>query len=389
MANRRRGFTLIELLVVIAIIAVLISLLLPAVQAAREAARRSQCRNNMKQIALACHNYVDVHQTFPPSYMVVFQCVCGCNPCGYCQCGIAGCHNDWNLHTWGQFVLPYMEATTVYQSICNNAPLFSPWVGNVTYTFKNSGCNCPASACYDPCAAKRPLASVIPAFACPSAPRNSNPFREKTQCWQCHKPCQFRFVRCSGASDYRAINAYHGCISTAYCKLGGKTKKRCGLLVCPSCAPQNAAIRPEQVYDGTQTTILFSELAGAPDLWVRGVKQSGRYSWIRCNQGACPCCAYVVSNPGGCWGCFKNASNYVNGSSFTGMSKVAGATPALCCIINCTNEASQNFCYSFHPGSAGVAMADGSSHQISENISLVTFCNLESYRGYEPVTDSF
>ena len=61
----RRGFTLIELLVVIAIIAVLIALLLPAVQAAREAARRAQCVNNLKQLALAFHNYVDTHGTGP------------------------------------------------------------------------------------------------------------------------------------------------------------------------------------------------------------------------------------------------------------------------------------------------------------------------------------
>src|SRR3984957_14348647 len=85
----RPAFTLIELLVVIAIIAVLISLLLPAVQAAREAARRTQCRNNLKQIALAAQNYHDVSNQFPPASTVLYNAATYCGPFPYvCTYGV-------------------------------------------------------------------------------------------------------------------------------------------------------------------------------------------------------------------------------------------------------------------------------------------------------------
>src|ERR1700677_651211 len=88
--QRKSGFTLIELLVVIAIIAVLIALLLPAVQAAREAARRTQCRNNLKQMALAEHNYHDINNQLTPACTHTIASVYGNNAkCFPCKCAKA------------------------------------------------------------------------------------------------------------------------------------------------------------------------------------------------------------------------------------------------------------------------------------------------------------
>jgi len=96
---RRRGFTLIELLVVIAIIGILVSLLLPAVQQAREAARKSQCKNNLKQLGLALHNYHDAFSQFPPS---------GClSPFSTSQ-------QPWSAQA---AILPFLDAGSIYSQI--------------------------------------------------------------------------------------------------------------------------------------------------------------------------------------------------------------------------------------------------------------------------------
>lgn len=132
--NILRGFTLIELLVVIAIIAILIALLLPAVQQAREAARRSQCKNNLKQIGLALHNYHDTAGSFP----------IGVN---------SSTHGRWGISFWVG-LLPYLDQAPLFNQFEFNGP--SPGYTNEE----------PARSVQGPLVRGK----VFPFLKCPSSP---------------------------------------------------------------------------------------------------------------------------------------------------------------------------------------------------------------------------
>lgn len=137
----KSGFTLVELLVVIAIIGILVSLLLPAVQSAREAARRMQCSNNLKQLTLALHNYVDTYKVFPTS----------ANSRDLAK-GVPS-----NGFSWLAKTLPFFEQGTVHNRLNFNLPLSTGYPNSTDMT-KNFGV----------------IQTVIPALLCPSDPTKGN-----------------------------------------------------------------------------------------------------------------------------------------------------------------------------------------------------------------------
>ncbi len=396
MQRGKKGFTLIELLVAIAVIAVLIALLLPAVQAAREAARRTQCRSNLKQIALAAHNYHDIHKQFPPAILTVWNT---CNDT-ICQCGVmtgkcAGTQGryDFNLHTWPERLLPYLEADSVYRQICMNAPIFSPICMQGVpcarkYCYPNSGC-----PSLDPCAAIRPAAAVIPSFVCPSVPRANNPFLEGSQYYLAgYLPSQ-PLNRLHGAMDYVGLGVIISPLKSYYFYVTGH----------PQCAYRRAherslqsksSVGPRIIDYGSSTWLIHRSdyrrhldnhfLHGGgrrPDYWTRAGKQPLPTPILDANP-----------NSGGAW-----ASRWiitdVFGSDFSGLSFGHCLDPTRCttpiCFFNCTNEVYCTAFYSFHPGTGGVAMCDGSARMVSENLSVITFGALVTPNGHERVTDQF
>lgn len=146
--QRRRGFTLIELLVVIAIIAILIALLLPAVQQAREAARRSTCKNNLKQLGLALHNYLDTHKVFPPGQVANGNCADGNSTPPQLAMNMNGL----------VLLLPFLDQASIY----NNLNFSSAFDDHVQGGIPLSGGDATANAAQ--------VNRVLSIFSCPSDP---------------------------------------------------------------------------------------------------------------------------------------------------------------------------------------------------------------------------
>lgn len=224
-SRRRRAFTLIELLVVIAIIAVLIALLLPAVQQAREAARRTQCKNNMKQVGLALHNYHDAHIVFPPG-------ATSCNPCNGLYV------NDPRVgHAVYADILPFLDQTNVYNQLNWSMPGYAYYTPSYNLAHENA------------------VKTKIPAYICPSSttktlwvyPGSSAPAMMFTQ-------EQTHYVAIAGSVNAASL------AGRSYIASGGLFNKN-----------RSKSIR--DMTDGTSNCMIFGEYSGRAK-GANGVKQT-------------------------------------------------------------------------------------------------------------------
>jgi len=267
---KRRGFTLIELLVVIAIIAVLIGLLLPAVQKVREAANRMSCQNNLKQIALASHNYHDSYQTLPPGAFQNFP-IASAFAGGF----------SWNWPHVGSlaFILPYVEQDNLYKLLAAN-PTAAQKAAGKTSLFDLSFTGGAGNPSWWNEAPLWTLAQTkIKNFICPS----DDPYLSTTGVF-ITMYCDATTLTLTGgyypapSSDPLGRTNYTGCAGS----IGGGSNtfyaQYVGLLTNRS----KVTLGQSSARDGTANTILFGESLGGSSQGIRDFS----FSWMGCGYQA-------------------------------------------------------------------------------------------------------
>jgi prepilin-type N-terminal cleavage/methylation domain-containing protein/prepilin-type processing-associated H-X9-DG protein len=355
-AKRQRAFTLIELLVVIAIIAILIALLLPAVQQAREAARRTQCKNNLKQLGLAFHNYESTYNRFAPALTLLKGPIIN----GSVGEGIPSTRDDGNFHAWPEVILPFMEQTALYSSINFSVGMNytdgTLATGTVANFITGGNFATPQSLL--------PATTVVTGFICPSTPHSSS---------------RYTYVDDWMGGSFSGQTTYHSGSPLDYV---GKWPRSNVHGTFPSGANYGTAhgmldinsgngegcggVKISQVTDGTSNTILVGENAApGSKVWAMG----------QAKGALCDVCGPNMAM-GPAWNDWQwSTGTVVRGRApntwKNGVAPNADASGS--CAINCSNM--DNY-YSFHTGGAQILLVDGSVRFISQNLDLETLARL-------------
>jgi prepilin-type N-terminal cleavage/methylation domain-containing protein len=356
----RSAFTLIELLVVIAIIAVLVALLLPAVQQAREAARRTQCRNNLKQIGLAVHNFESTFRFLP-------------HP-GQCD-STGGAATVYMTQSTPTLLLPYIDQMPVYNMM--NHDLTFAAMGTAPFSYALGAIH-PAStgAIYNDANFPNTVAAartVIQSFICPSTPIGQ-PTRAPDQ----YGSFDYMFIAVSDIEDGMPGQAPPGVIG-ARAPSGPRRLEQTvqGILACER-RSFNACT------DGSSNTFLCIEDAGRAH---PSVAQFGSFSTRPSPNGEGPAWHQGIGNvqPSGgrrmyAWADPDCATNGVSGPSnaISPASRMARINnyaaplggPPECRWAN-NNCGPNDEPFGFHAGGCHAAMGDGSVRFVNENINTL------------------
>lgn len=315
----REGFTLVELLVVIAIIGILIAILLPAVQTAREAARRMQCTNNLKQLALAAHQYHNAVGTFPPAILLSQY-----DPAKEKYRGI-------NLFI---FLLPYLEQEGLYAS----------WdFGDPNQNFKGG---------------KEARSAKGPNLLCPSESESENPLHYSTRLTGSSMDRYIKMTSYAGNAGTRSYHPSSGLITTdgIFFMAGPGSKPQ----------PDQKPVRLVDITDGTSNTFLFGE-RNRRDPNYNSFAEPGwdwefRYygNWAATSASGVAHVTLSTYSP----------INYRLRFNYEGRS---GASPPAGSAADFTYYIDRRVCAfgSNHPGGANFAMGDGSVRFCSETIPLI------------------
>jgi prepilin-type N-terminal cleavage/methylation domain-containing protein len=366
---RRNGFTLVELLVVIAIIALMIALLLPAVQQARETARRTYCKNNLKQLALAMHDYESCFGQFPmPSTWSVDAVA------SKIQSG----------QSWGQAILPFIDCGPLANSFDRTQPI---WSGPHNQAL---------------------IATSLPQFVCPSTP-SSVP--RPTTIWSSATVAAGGRLNCDvtpatpiiatwGRSDYILNTDIRSPLRSNLVAAGVSSTGTFGFFYCGS---QNAnsvvsgrgikgyfdaSPTIAKVTDGLSNTIMISELAARNQLWEMRNNMTSPPSTDTPSAAAnfFKLLTQQTHYSGGGWA-DPNNDQWVDGGNRDGNNDIRIAnSDRNSCVINCTNLHSRGF-YSFHAGLSLFAMGDGAVRSISEVVDDTVLAFLITRAGGDIVGD--